>query len=131
MAATFPNAASAEQAVPCGGLAGAASSPEAAAAVARARAIADRSRELAGAHDQCQLFLEEARLGGAGGGEVVQLQYFDYRGVPLVVVSWTFGEVGAPTGAAARPAGRSHGAPSRPLPANAAGSGKARGDTGC
>jgi hypothetical protein len=95
-----PLAAAAEQAAPRGGLAGAASSPEAAAAAARARSVADRSRELAAAHDQLQLIVEETRLEVAKPGKVVQVQYFDYRGVPLAQFSYTFGEVGAPQGAA-------------------------------
>jgi hypothetical protein len=54
-------------------------------------------------------------------GEVVTAQYCDHRGVYLVTLTYTFGEAGAPQGAAARPAGRNRDAPrDRPLLAKAA-----------
>ncbi|KAJ1632040.1 hypothetical protein T492DRAFT_868932 [Pavlovales sp. CCMP2436] len=89
---------------PQAGLAGTASSFVPTATDARACLVDLRAREHAVVHEQFEMLVEEKRK-MALNGEIVTAQYFDHRGVYLVTLTYTFGEAGAPQGAAARPAG--------------------------
>jgi hypothetical protein len=117
MATWTDGAAKAAPGGPCAGIAEAASCPGGVVADSViTRLAATRARELAEACEQGEQ-LVEAFILRATNGEALSVQINDHRGVTLLIITCT---AGAPQGAAARPAGRSHGAPSRPQPAKAA-----------
>jgi hypothetical protein len=86
---------------------------------AQERLARGRSRELAEGYEQFEDTVAVFKLRAAL-GEVLTVHHFDHRGVLLAIFSYTFGEAGAPQGAATRPAGRERDAPrDRPQPVKA------------